>query len=376
MQKGSDFMAIYLLILFFLTGTGFLLTEKQKIPRPAGSKAFVSLSFMILLCLSSFRYAIGFDYFSYRDIYRLCGKSSFVSILKYCWYEPLFFICCRLCSLLGLSFQIFLTLVNAFLLFAAMQFIYRHSLIPWMSVFLFIALQFLAYDMNLIRQAIAVCFFLYAAGFIKSRNIIPYTVLLFAGGLFHNSLWFMYPLYFLLPRKFSKKTITALCIAAGILYLFFDQIFALAHPLLPEKYAVYQQTYFWNSSTWEYLLPPALYCLLICGFQNRITDPESRSVYVNSAWMNLLISLFLTKHFILERLAVYPFVFSLTAVPAVTASFRAKDPSAKKQPAPYYFVMLLFVLFGLFYFFFAALKGFHHVYPYISLLEKSRSSGF
>ena len=370
-------MAIYYFTIGILTGLGFFLSKKQKDTQK--TVWYLAVVFVILTFLASFRYAIGFDYFSYRSIYEMTAAWSFGDILHYCWYEPLFFVVCKVCSLLGLSFQMLIAVVSCFVLFTAMWFIYRCSSLPWISVYLYITLQFLAYDMNLMRQAIAVSFFLLACPCLKNRKLAAYTFLIFIGGLFHNSLWFVYPLYFLLQKKLSRKTSVCLLLMTAFGYLFFDPLFSLIRPILPEKYAIYQESYFWNANNWDYLVPPAAYLLLIFLFRNRIQDKDKRAIYLNSALIYFLISVFITKHFILERFAVYPFVFSLTAVPDIISSY-AEDNSSitvcdgHRYAKKYTCVMLLFLIFGGAFFLFSADRGFHHVYPYISLLDQSHSA--
>ena len=383
-------MAIYFFTISILTGLGFFLSKKQKNAKT--TVWYLAVVFVSLTFLASFRYAIGFDYFSYRDIYEMTAAWSFRDILHYCWYEPLFFVVCKSFSMLGMSFQMLIAGVSCFVLSTTMWFIFSYSSLPWISVYLFIALQFLAYDMNLMRQAIAVSFFLLAYPMLKNRRLAAYTLLIFTGGLFHNSLWFMYPLYFLLPKKISRKAIVGLLLFTVCGYLCFDPLFSLIRPILPEKYAIYQETYFWNSSRWEYLVLPAIYLLLICLFQHRILDKSSRIIYLNSALFYFLISVFITKHFILERFAIYPFVFSLIAIPDILSSYREDNQQdfryesktsmivcdrqghSQKYVKKYVCVLLLFLVFGGAFFLFSAIKGFHHVYPYISLLDQSRSA--
>ncbi len=213
---------------------------------------------------------------------------------------------------------------------------------------------------------------------LKNQKLAFYTLFIFIGGLFHNSLWFVYPLYFILPKKFSRKTIGCLLFFTISVYLCFDPLFSLIRPLLPEKYAIYQQSYFWYSNQWEYAVPPALYLLLICLFQNRIKDPSRRNIYLNSALLYFLISVFITKHFILKRFAAYPFVFSLFAIPDILSSYQKDcncgcELESRTSARKYTCVTLLFLLYGGAFFLFAASKGFHNVYPYVSLLDQSRS---
>lgn len=364
-------MTIYYLTILVLSGLGFIFTEKKKGVK--NSIFYLTIVFLILTALASFRYAIGFDYFSYRDIYVNMSIWTFGDIFHYCWYEPLFFIACKLFSSIGCSFQFFLFVINIFLFFIAVKFIYRYSKLPWMSVYLYITLQFLAYNMNLIRQSIAVAFFLLAYPYLKNRKLLPFSILFLIGGLFHNSLLFLFPFYFLLPKKLTKKFLAVLFVLILLGYFLFDPVFSLLLPFLPEKYVLYQTKVFWNSNSFKYIVPSATYCILIYLFRNRIDEPNKRTIYLNSALYTFLISLFITKHFILERFSIYPFVLSLIAIPEIITSYQNKDNS-KGNILIYHRVLFLFLLFGGLYFLFSVNEGFHNVYPYVSLLDKSGSS--
>lgn len=376
-------MAVYYVTISLLTGLGYFTAGKKESQKHTA--CYLALAFVLFSFLSSFRYAIGFDYFSYRNIYQLVIPWSFQDIFLYHRSEPFYYLICKLFSLIGCPFPLFLTFVNLFLMAAAIRFISRDSKIPWVSVYLYLTLQFLAYNMNLIRQSIAAAVFMLAYPYLKNRKLLPYTILTVLGGLFHNSLWFVWPLYFILPRKHSKKCLGFLFGAACLCYCFFDPIFYLLSPILPARYVNYQGGYFWNANGFEYVLLPAAYLLLIYLFRNRIADPQQRAIYVNSAFYQFLINLFITKHFILERFAVYPFVFSLLAIPEIIDSYRqehtcpaAEDTgsSHKKtgiQALTYRRILFLFLLFGMAWFLFSAAEGFHRVYPYVSLLDKSIS---
>lgn len=364
-------MTIYYLMIGTLAGLGYFFTEKKKGIK--NTAFYLTIVFFILTALASFRYAIGFDYFSYQSIYEMMSEWTFGAILHFYWYEPLFYLLCKLFSVLGFSFSMFLFAINVFLFLIAIQFIYRYSKLPWISVYLYITLQFLAYNMNLIRQSIAVAFFLLAYPYLKNRKLFLFSVFTFIGGLFHNSLLFLFPFYFLLPKKNTKKFLGFLGIVMILGYLLFDPIFSLLLPFLPEKYTIYQEGFFWNSNSFEYILPSALYSILIYLFRNRIKDPNERTIYLNSTLYTFFINLFITKHFILERFSIYPFTLSLIAIPEIIASYR-KEKDSRKQFFTYRRVLLLFLLFGGVYFFFAVSKGYHHVYPYVSLLDKSYSA--
>lgn len=367
-KRKDIIMAVYYVTISLLTGLGYFLTEKKQ--KNKTTLYYLAAAFLLLAFLASFRYAIGFDYFSYRDLYEMVSQWSFADIFRYLQTEPLYYVVSKIFSLAGCPFQIFLLFVNLFLMATAMQFVYRYSKLPWVSVYLYITLQFLAYNMNLIRQSIAVAFFLLSYPYLKNRKLLPYTFFIFLGGLFHNSLWFIYPLYFLLTWKYGKKTLSCLLAVTLVGYFFFDSIFPLISPFLPTRYANYPSGYFWNANGFIYVVLPGMYWLFIYLFRNRMEDPFQRTLYLNSALYQFLISLFITKHFILERFAIYPFVFSLLAIPEIIDSYRKKTGT---HTLNYRRVLFLFLFFGGAWFCFSAAEGFHRVYPYVSLLDKSMS---
>lgn len=364
-------MAIYYLTISFSAGLGYVLTEHKKSRQTTA--IYVAACLLLLIFVASCRYAIGFDYFSYRNMYEMVNGWSWGDILRIYSGEPLFFLFCKVIGSIGCPYQVFLMIINVFLLTAAIHFMCSYSKIPWLSIYLYITLQFLSYNMNLIRQSIATAFFLLAYPYLKNRKILPYTILVLIGGLFHNSLLFLYPLYFLLPIKQSKHSLLSLAALTTLVYIFFDPLFELLEPLLPTKYTKYQGGFFWQANGFYYVLFPGLYCLLIYLFRKRIADSMLSAVCLNSAIYHFIISLFITKHFILERFAIYPFVFALIAIPEIISSYQKKR-TGSKPVLTYHRVLFLFLIFGGAYFAFAAFCGFHHVYPYVGLWDKSVSA--
>ena len=230
-------MTIYYFTISVIAGLGFILTDKKKEKKK--TVIYIILSFLILVFTASFRYAIGFDYFSYKNIYETISGLEFNDILNYYWKEPLFFILCKLFCILGCPYHLFLVFLNIFLISAVLWFVFNYSKIPWTSIYFYITLQFLAYNMNLLRQSVALTFFLFAYPFLKDKKIVPYTILIITGGMFHNTLLLLFPFYFLLTKKNTKKYTLLVIVLSVLIYYFFDPFFSLIMPMLPEKYADY-----------------------------------------------------------------------------------------------------------------------------------------
>lgn len=366
-------MLVYYILIAVLVSAGIYAGNKNT---KQSAIVYLALSALLLTFLASFRYAVGFDYFSYRGIYESVKELSFSQVFQIYKDEFLFYIFCKLLTFIGIPYIGFLFLVSLFMHSAAMWFIRRYSKIPWLSVYFYIALQFFAHNMNLIRQSIALSFFLLAFPFLKKRKFLPFLLIIIGGSLFHNSLFFLLPLYFLLPIKASVKSLGFLSGLTLIAYILCEPLIERIMPLLFNTYSGYLSSDFWQASTFDYVMIPFLYLVLMLLFRNKYeTGCRDSSIYINSAFYTFAITLFITKHFILERFAVYPNIISIIAIPNVITCFynNKGDENTPVWKRKYVCVMGLFLVFGGAAFLFSAHKGVHHVYPYISLLDKAKS---
>ena len=105
-------------------------------------------------------------------------------------------------------------------------------------------------------------------------------------------------------------------------------------------------------------------CFLLTLPLIRQTAREHASpVLANSMLYALLLQLFITQHFILERLSIYVSMFSLLALPAAVCAPCGRIPPRVRTG--------LLIGGALAYFLFAAAQGFHGVYPYRGIWERA-----
>lgn len=97
-------MTIYYLTISILAGLGYALTIRKESNR--NTAIYLTISMLLLLFISSCRYAIGFDYFSYRNIYEMINEWSLGDILPIYYGEPLFFLICKVIGMTGCPYQI------------------------------------------------------------------------------------------------------------------------------------------------------------------------------------------------------------------------------------------------------------------------------
>lgn len=352
-------MIIYYFSLLFLITSGYYFCIKKTIN--LYKIIYLFLTGIIFTAFVSFRYAIGFDYYSYRTIFNTIRETSFSEINHIYTKELLFIYLNKLISYFGGTYHIFLFITGIFIHTCALYIIYRYSKLPWISVYFYFTFQFLAHNMNLIRQSLAVSFVLLSYTFLKEKKFFPYVIIILIGAGFHRSILCMIPFYFLLNYVKKLKSMLTIGVITLIIYLTMDQLINIIEKVVHSDYLqFYKDSYYWQGNSIKYLIFPAFYCLLTFYYRKLLLRKNSDNlILVNSAFYYFLIYLFITKHFILERFSIYLFIFSLILIPEIISVAKNKK-----------IVTLLFLFLGIVYFLFAAKEGFHRVYPYISLLDK------
>ena len=176
----------------------------------------------------------------------------------------------------------------------------------------------------------------------------------------------MLPLYFLLNLQVSKRHYVTAAVTAGLAYLFADPLLHLLLAILP-VYRSYPGGRYWQSNSAIYLLAP-LGCFLFTLplIRQAARNPSASPVLANSAFYSLLIQIFITRHFILERLSIYTAFFSILALPEAVCA-------VNKQRAKVWTGLLAACCLA--YFLFAAQQGFHGVYPYHGVWNRAASLG-
>lgn len=371
-------MNIYYILLVLLPLLGLIIQKFYKSQKQTA--LYLILTGTVLTLVSSLRYGIGSDYFPYRSIYEQTSQLDLYQLFFSCPTEPLYALLQKIVFLLGGNYMIFLTVISIFIHSITMWFIYRFSKLPWLSVYLYISLQFFAHSMNLLRQSISVCFFLLAYPYLKKRKFIPYCCILIIGGFFHKSAFLMIPFYFILCIKNSKHLVVITSLIFTLFYCFSDKVMIFLTTYILPQYNKYLNSIFWKGNSFSYAIFPILYLLFVLFTKNKILFKQKQLIYFHSAFFSCLNALLVTKHFILERTSIYFFILSLIIIPELVTAPKRKKESCKqdslhlpniKKIGKQYGWLLCVLFFSFLYFLFAASKGYHNVYPYYSLYDRA-----
>ena len=174
-------------------------------------------SIILLIGFLGLRGFIGWDWWAYYPSYNNLPNGFNYEIGYEIWSNIFYKI--------GLSYHHF-TFINTVADILILAYVLKkYSKYPIFSMFLFLAVQGLSFEVDLLRNAKAVLLFIISIQFIKERKIIPFLILNILGMTFHMSSVIYLPMYFILNRNYSRKIILPLIILGNIYYIFDTKIF-------------------------------------------------------------------------------------------------------------------------------------------------------
>jgi len=171
-------------------------------------KYFLFFSFVLIFLIFALRSdTVGRDVPGYRRIYLDIINHPF-SDFGYVYYEKGYQLLSKICCFLGLSWQIFLSIVSAMILIPIYIFIKKYSKNVFLSTLIFVCYMYFEFNLTAIRQAIAssICLIAYMV-LMESKHkktfvYIEYIFVVTIAVCFHKS---AFAAYFLLPIMFIQS---------------------------------------------------------------------------------------------------------------------------------------------------------------------------
>lgn len=332
-------MVVYIALFALAVILGIPLTGKN----PAKSKKIVYLSVMFLLMwlVCTFRFGMGNDYFSYIRIFDEIHDASWGEALSL-GYEPAFTLLTKGITLISHNPEVMYGIYAVLILAPVAYSIYRHSDNVWISVTVYLCLTFYYTSLNFIRQSMAVSLLILCYSFIKQRKIVPVMIFAVIAALFHYTALVFIPFYLLtyLVKPTKKAIIIYSSVSVGVLIACLIMKAVGANPLNLMAQAVTAITgkdyTGYISSMWfeegfgvQYLIMPlaVLALVMICYFLGWKEKEDSHTLL----WFMLInasIWSFIVYAFIIERFSMFIFIFSVFAIPSALNYFKEKAEAA------------------------------------------------
>lgn len=332
-------MVVYIALFALAVILGIPLTGKNA-TKPK-KIIYLSVMFLLMWVVSTFRYGMGNDYFSYIRIFDEIHSASWGEAFTL-GYEPAFTALTKVITLVSYNPEVMYGIYALLILAPVAYSIYRHSDSVWISVTVYLCLTFFYTSLNFIRQSMAVSLLILCYSFIKQRKIIPVMIFAVLAALFHYTALIFIPFYLLtyFIRPTKKAIIIYSSVSVGLLVTCLIMKAAGANPLNLAAQAVTAVTgkdyTGYISSMWfeegfgvEYLIMPlaVLALVMICYFLGWKEKEDSHTLL----WfmlMNASIWSFITYAFIIERFSMFIFIFSVFAIPSALNYFREKADAA------------------------------------------------
>ncbi|MBP1743627.1 MAG: hypothetical protein H6Q58_605 [Firmicutes bacterium] len=205
---------IYLVILGVMFIFAFLdVCEEEVFPKYR--YIFLAFFFMFLFLFAGLRYEVGYDFYSYRDIFRVVDLTNLTKLDLEIGYTAFNLIL----KTMGFGFQVVLILIAAFSLFFKYEAIRKYSIYPFISLIIYFSSNFIIQDFGQIRQGLAIAMTLYSIGAIKDRKLFRFFAMMTIAVSFHYSAILFVPFYWLGNIKLSYRKMGIILAASVILYI-------------------------------------------------------------------------------------------------------------------------------------------------------------
>ena len=195
--------------------------------------------------LASLRYVTGFDYRFYESAFQSIAVNGLSGAD---WSEPGYLLLNLAVSLLWNDYRGFLFVFHFLLTALVFAWVGRFSPAPWLSVFLFLTLQYFALSMNFLRQALAAAIVLWVYPFLKNRRFLPACGIILLAACFHRTALIMLPLCIALTLPPAKRHYGLATLAAGAAYFLMDPLIGIAVTIAP-KYQHYLTEKYWQGNS-------------------------------------------------------------------------------------------------------------------------------
>lgn len=217
-------------------------------------KKYLSIIFFVFAILIGLRSSsVGDDTIGYINNFNLVRQyGSLSAVINSSRFEVGYLVYVRLLTMISDNAQILLIVTAIIVSFSFGRFIYRYSNNPWLSVLMFLTLDFFDTCMSSVRLSLAIAFLLFAYdGLIERRFIKTLIFTLIAASMHYTSIVFLI-LYPITAKGRSRRFYSISIIAGIVMFVLFDQIISLISRFLP------QYMHYYTSSTAGYTVGATL----------------------------------------------------------------------------------------------------------------------
>ncbi|MBQ3553326.1 MAG: EpsG family protein [Clostridia bacterium] len=198
---------------------------------------FVLIAFVLILIGGLRKRNIGIDTSSYYYTFQSYKNISWSRLSLNIFDEPGYKILnWGIANILHGDFQGLLMIEAIIAIVPVAILIYRHSDVPPLSWFFYLAFGFYTFSFSTIRQAIALGFTVLAFLCIPKRKALTFHLLIFVAMLFHQTAIIVLPMYWLRYLKINAKNTFIFLVLGIVMYIFRSPIMAMLNEMSKNYY--------------------------------------------------------------------------------------------------------------------------------------------
>lgn len=358
-------MGIYIVNVVLLTVVG-LIVEKFSKSRLL-LKLYCIYVFVQLTLLAAFRIDTGIDYSQYyHAFYGISEASGWVDVFQF-RYEAGYLIINRLISYITNNIIVFMGIYHGIMYGLLMLYIYHYSEEKWLSVLAFVVLDYFAMSFCFMRQGMAMVIGLFAIEQMRRRKWYYVCPLILLSSSFHASALILLFYYLLSYVNWKKRWVQVAAVVISVLtYLSCDYILesALVGPF--SKYRDYLSSPFMRGNPVIMVFYPVFCVVLFFIFRKRIQDKShTLDKLVPMLFFGMVLTILSTKHYIIERMALYITIYNIRLVPMVVHHF-----CRNRQQWNYHLATICALIISMGAFVFGITSDRYHIVPYMVAQEQ------
>lgn len=288
-------------------------------------------------------YLAGFDtilYINWQDIFNFKIHNLVFS------FERGFIVLSKFITMFTKDFTTYSAIIYAVMVIPLYKFIKKQSVMPFLSLILFITFGFLNFYFTGMRQAIAISIVLLSYNFIVKRKFWRFICTITIAALFHKSAVFFIPAYFLMNLTITPIVGIVYFLSLALIYVFRFNILGIV-----TQY-IYEGAKF--EDTGAYTLLSIVFMTFTIGllfYKKVIAMNYNNKLIYNLIAAAVCLMIFNTASQIGLRVAHYYYIFMILFIPNVIVSI--KNELIRR------FAVVVVVIFTLTYYFLIGVKSFN-----------------
>lgn len=286
---------------------------------------FVFISMLLLFMIFAFRSEkLGGDLERYFRAYEKYSVYSWDGIRKIFFAEdikdPTYYFTGWLVSRIFENPQWWLGCIASLFSISTGILIYKESKIPVLSVIMLIALGYLSFCYQGLRQAVAISIILFSYYFLEKRKLVPFIVMVLLASLYHQTALVFLIVYPFSTMKLGKYHIITAIAAFAIFYLFRNQLLVLMNDVLEDqRYQGYTSGNAKQLTISGFIIQASIFCYNLYSYKKIIKNNKNSLVLYNLVFVGLMFQLYASFIAEMFRISIYFSIFNIILVPLVTS---------------------------------------------------------